>query len=237
MANAARSDDFITEWKEAGNNPDCLSCHAPSGGDGVVCVDCHGSGPHPYERVKVPQICARCHDAPGESTLRRHKASLAAQRKLDCLSCHVKPGGPSHAFLGATTPQFLVGAARLHLALRQEGGRQILLAAVRPKTGHALPGGTTGRSVWLVVKGLGGEDNSLRWRESWRFGWLKGPDGSWEETTLAPDIGANLEIDEPGRAGAERVEAELVYRFRPGPFEEPDPRQVTISRTQMILRR
>ena len=235
MAVAAQSGDFRKEWSEAKQNPECLSCHAPSGGAGIVCADCHGGGPHPYVRLKVPDVCARCHDAPGESTVRHHRASLAAKRNLNCLSCHVKSAEGTHAFIGATNAEFLSKAANLHLALRKENGRQVLLAAVRPRTGHAFPGGTTGRSVWLIVKGLGG-DGAERWREVWRFGWYQRPDGAWEEATLAPDIGANLEVFEPGRNNALGVEAELVYRFRPGLLEEPDPRQVTISKAQMTLR-
>ncbi|CAA6603657.1 exported hypothetical protein [Rhodospirillaceae bacterium LM-1] len=236
MAKAARSDDFIQEWGQGGRNPACLSCHAPSGTEGVVCVDCHGLGPHPYPRLSVPETCARCHDAPGESTVRRHKTSLAARRNLNCLSCHVKPSAGSHGFIGATDPAFLRTAALLHLAVRNDLGKQILVAAIRPRTGHALPGGTTGRSVWLVIKGMG-RGNAERWRETWRFGWWQGPKGEWEDATLAPDIGANLEVAEPGRQGTDWIEAELIFRFRPGPFEEPDPRQVTISKAQMTLRR
>jgi hypothetical protein len=235
MASATLSADFKQEWAEAGKNGDCLSCHAPSGAVGIVCADCHGSGPHPYARLQVPVVCARCHDAPGESTVRRHKASLAAQRNLDCLSCHVKSAAASHAFVGATDPGFLGNAARLHLALRREAKGQVLVAAVRPRTGHALPGGTTGRSVWLVVRGLGANEVE-KWRETRRFGWLERPDGIWEEATLPPDIGANLEVFEPGREDVRLVEAELLYRFRPGPLDEPDPRQVTISKARMTLR-
>lgn len=235
MAVAARSDDFKREWGEAKQNPECLSCHAPSQAAGIICADCHGSGPHPYARLRAPEVCARCHDAPGESTVRRHKASLSAQRNLNCLSCHVKPGGGTHAFMGANNAEFLSTSARLHLALRQENGRQILVAAVRPRTGHALPGGTTGRSVWLIIRGLGSEKQE-RWREARRFGWLQSPTGEWEEATLAPDIGVNLELPWPERDGVQVIEAELVYRFRPGPLEEPDPRQATISKAQMTLR-
>jgi hypothetical protein len=235
MATATGSDDFKHEWAREGQNKECLSCHAPSGSAGVVCTDCHGSGQHPFARLQVPDVCARCHDAPGESTVRRHKASLAAQRGLNCLSCHVKSGGPSHAFIGVANVEFLSRAANLHLALRQENGRQVLLAAVRPRTGHALPGGTTGRSVWLIVRGIG-KDGLERWREVKRFGWVQRQDGVWEDATLAPDIGANLELFEPGQNDAYRIEAQLVYRFRPGPLEAPDPKQVTIGKAQMTLR-
>jgi len=234
MAKATRSDDFKQEWAGAGQSPHCLSCHAPSGGEGVGCADCHGTGPHPFARLSIPGTCARCHDAPGESTVRSHQASLAARHGLNCLTCHVKSPKDSHSFLGATNPEFLKGAANLHLAVRKESGTQVLVAAIRPRTGHAFPGGTTGRSVWLLVRGLDAS-NSVCWQEKRRYGWLKGPKGQWEDATLAPDIGANLELAEPGRKGAVRVEAELVYRFRPGPFDEPDPRQVTVSRATMTL--
>lgn len=235
MAKAARSADFNKEWALAGNNPDCFFCHAPLGGDGVGCADCHGPGPHPYARLKVPDSCARCHDAPGESTVQRHKTSLAAKRGLNCLSCHVKPGGPSHDFVGANDPDFLASSAKLHLALRKDGEQQALVLAVRPRTGHALPGGTTGRSVWLIARGVDG-NNQVRWLETWRFGWGQGLNGEWEDATLAPDKGAILEVAKPGREGAVRIEAELVYRFHPGPLDESDPRQVTISKAQMTLR-
>lgn len=235
MAKATRSDDFKQEWAGAGQSPHCLSCHAPSGGTGVGCADCHGSGQHPYARLSIPETCARCHDAPGESTVRSHRASLAARQGLNCLSCHLKSPKESHVFLGATDTEFLKRSAMLHLAVRTQTGKQVLVAAVRPLTGHALPGGTTGRSVWLLVRGLD-THNSVRWKETKRYGWLKGPNGQWEDATLAQDFGANLELSDPGRKGAVRVEAELVYRFRPGPFEDPDPRQMTVSRAAMTLR-
>ncbi|MBF0168994.1 MAG: hypothetical protein HQL45_15320 [Alphaproteobacteria bacterium] len=235
MAKAALSDDFIKEWAEAGRGPDCLSCHAPSQGAGVGCTDCHGMGAHPFARLSIPETCARCHDAPGESTVRSHNASLSARRGLNCLSCHVKSPKESHVFLGATSADFLTKSARLHLALRKESGKQVLVVAVRPQTGHALPGGTTGRAVWLTVRGLD-KANAMRWTEQRRFGWLKGPQGIWEDATLAPDIGVNLDLADPGRNGAVRIEAELIYRFRSGPLEEPDSRQVSLSRASMTLR-
>jgi hypothetical protein len=234
MANATQSEDFKIEWAQARHSADCLFCHAPSGGTGLGCADCHGSGEHPYGKLTVLETCASCHDAPGEATVRSHKISLAARQKLNCLSCHVKSETGGHAFLGATTPGFLEGSVRLFLALRKEQDGQVLDVAVRPRAGHAVPGGTTGRSVWLVVRGLD-RANSERWRKTQRFGWLQGPGGVWEDATLAPEIGANLLVPEPGRKGTQRVEAELIYRFRPGPLEEPDPRAVLLSKAQMTL--
>ncbi|MBF0354861.1 MAG: hypothetical protein HQL43_06455 [Alphaproteobacteria bacterium] len=234
MAKAALSDDFTKEWGLSGKSPDCLSCHAPSKKAGIGCIDCHGIGAHPYARLSVPEVCARCHDAPGESTVRSHRVSLARRQGLNCLSCHLKSPKESHAFVGATDSRILKNAAKLHLALRREADKQMLVVAVRPQTGHALPGGTTGRSVWLTVKGMD-LNKSVRWMETKRFGWLVAADGRWEDATLAPDIGVSLDLADPGRKGAVQVEAELIYRFRPGSLEEPDSRQVTISRASMPL--
>lgn len=237
MAEAASGSDFLVEWREKGRPDWCANCHAPSGGKGVVCADCHGSGPHPYPKLQVPGICARCHDAPGESTVRRFLAGPAARRGEDCLNCHLPDTSPGagHAFPGPSVPGFLDGVATARVFLREEesGGATAVLQ-IRHKAGHALPGGTTGRSVWLLMQGInaGGEE---AWMETVRFGWEHHPERGWLDRTLPPGRPAVIELPGLRRGGAVRLSVELWYRFRPGPFLQLDPRAVRLDQVQVGL--
>jgi len=237
MADAASSTDFLAEWGEKGRPDWCANCHAPSGGRGLVCDDCHGTGPHPYPKLQAPGICARCHDAPGESTVRRFLEGPAARRGEDCLKCHLPDTAPGadHAFQGPTVPGFLDGVATVRIFLRaEESGGTTAVLRIGHRAGHALPGGTTGRSVWLLVRGLDA-DGEEAWTETVRFGWEHHPDRGWLDHTLPPGRPAVIEVPELRRGGAIRLRTELWYRFQPGPFFQPDPRAVRLDQVQIDL--
>jgi hypothetical protein len=226
MARSAAGKVFSQEWADQGSPAACLSCHAPSGGAGLTCADCHGGAGHPYPRLQVPNICARCHDAPGESTVRRFRERPAALQGKGCLDCHLPPGGAKvgHGFLGPAVPGFLDGVGRLRLSLRQDPhAGTIALIQISHRAGHALPGGTTGRAVWLVVSGLDAEGSQV-WQETTRFGWERHADDDWRDRTLSPGHPTLLEIPMPARNGARRLRAELWYRFAAGDLSEPDAR-------------
>lgn len=226
MAQGAEGEVFRREWMEQGTSEACLVCHAPSGGTGLSCNDCHGRAGHPYPRLQVPDICARCHDAPGESTVRRFRESPAALQGKNCLDCHLPSGGArtGHGFLGPSVPSFLDNVARLRLSLRQASNvGTIALIQISHRAGHALPGGTTGRAVWLVVSGLDA-DGSTRWQETARFGWEQHTNDDLRDRTLSPGRPTLLEIPMPARNDARRLRAELWYRFAAGDLETPDSR-------------
>ncbi len=234
MSVAARTTDFLREWAEAGRADRCLNCHAPTGGEGVACGDCHGDTGHPYPRLETPAACARCHDAPGEVTVRSYRQSPSARRGEGCLDCHLAERGGSHDFTGPTRVGFLSGIARLRLSLRRDGAGDTLLIGIRHRAGHALPGGTTGRSVWLTVEALAADGRRLS-RSVHRFGWLHDGALGWRDRTLPPGPGKVIEVPLEGIAGTASVEARLVYRFRSGPLEAPDPREVELDRARFAL--
>lgn len=237
MAGAASGSDYLAEWAEKGKVTSCLNCHAPSGNRGLGCADCHGSAGHPYPRVEVPEACARCHDAPGENTVRGFLRGPAPARGQDCLSCHVPDTSPGqdHRFQGPSAPGFLEGVASLRAFLRwEEAPGTTAIIQITHKAGHSLPGGTTGRSVWLVVAGCTAEGGES-WRETARFGWEHHPDRGWLDRTLPAGGPAVIELPHSGRGGAVRLRAELWYRFRPGPIDEPDPRALMLSAVDLLL--
>jgi hypothetical protein len=234
MARSAKTADFIREWEEKGRMERCLDCHAPSGEEGVVCRDCHGEAGHPYPKLSAPKVCARCHDAPGELTVRSFLQSPAARRGEDCLDCHLPEAGAGHDFLGPTRAGYLNGIARLHIAMRRDLAGDTLLVRISHRAGHALPGGTTGRSVWLLIEYLTGERQRLA-GAAYRFGWDHDAALHWRDRTLPPGPGKVIEIPLQSGAGTAFIEARLVYRFRPGPLTESDPREVELDRTQFTL--
>lgn len=237
MARSAAGKVFRQEWVDQGSPTACLTCHVPSGGIGLTCADCHGTAGHPYPRLQVPDICARCHDAPGESTVRRFRESPAALQGKDCLDCHLPPGGAKvgHGFRGPSVPGFLGGVARLRLSLRQEpDAGTIALIQISHRAGHALPGGTTGRAVWLVVSGLDAEGSEV-WRETSRFGWERHGENEWQDRTLPPGPSTLVESAVPTHAGATRLRAELWYRFAAGDLNEPDARARRLAAVELDL--
>ncbi|TAN64896.1 MAG: hypothetical protein EPN20_07920 [Magnetospirillum sp.] len=209
MARAAATPSFLKEWADANSDRSCVACHSPSGSPGIGCPDCHGSDGHPYSAVAVPDACARCHDAPGESTVRMFKISLAARSGTTCLDCHLEAGRGPHAFRGPSDSSFLRNVATIHLVM----GEGRLIVSMRHTAGHALPGGTTGRAVWLVLRGLDARGSQV-WDERHRFGWLNDGRG-WQDHTLAPDHGTIVEVEAPERNGAATVEARLLYGRQP----------------------
>ncbi len=234
MAVAAGTPDFISERGRSGKAAGCLKCHAPSGGEGVVCRDCHGDAGHPYPKLALPEACARCHDAPGELTVRSFSQSAAARRGADCLNCHLPEEGVSHDFKGPARAGFLNGVASLRIALRRDTGGDTVLIRVSHRAGHALPGGTTGRSVWLVVEEYG-ENERLLVRSIFRFGWYHDPAKGWSDRTLPPGPGKIIELPSTAAGKVSRVEAKLLYRFRPGPLGDPDPREVVLDQAVFAL--
>lgn len=234
MAVSAKTPDFVSEWESKGQPLHCLTCHAPSGGEGVICRDCHGDTGHPYPKLVTPQICARCHDAPGESTVRSFLQSPAAKRGEGCLKCHLSEEGSSHDFLGPSRSGYLKDVARLHIAMRRDGQNDILLLRISHRAGHTLPGGTTGRSVWLVVEFFTQEMRRLV-RSCYRFGWYHDTKLGWRNWTLPPGPGKVLEIPMKNSVDTALIEARLIYRFQPGPLTEPDPREVELDRILFAL--
>lgn len=235
MVRAASSKDFIRARES--HKGRCLQCHAPSGGDGLVCRDCHGPGPHPYPRLRIPQVCARCHDAPGENTVRSYTRAADLGLKRNCLDCHGKSGDNvfRHDFPGpAVAPEWLKGSASLRGIVRTIDGILSAVLQIRHRAGHALPGGTTGRSVWLIVEG---EDNGREpvWRQTVRFGWIHDPAGEWRDQTLPPGRPVSYQIERPDRQGTKYVTATLAYRFQPGPLDREDPRQVILDQIELAM--
>lgn len=218
MARAASSPDFHASQSETGQSGTCRSCHAPSGGNGLVCGDCHGADGHGRATGLAAEVCARCHDAPGENTVR------SAAAGTDCRVCHAA----GHDFQGPSQPGFLDGVARLDLHLRRETENWTALLRISHRAGHALPGGTTGRSVWVEIVGRN-ERGLPVWRDLRRFGWVRDGQGHWKDLSLVRGRPAIVEFAIPNRSGALFVEARAVYRFRPGPFDEPDPRAVVLD--------
>jgi len=228
MASAARTPYFLKEWAVKGRAERCLDCHAPSRKDGITCIDCHGDSGHPYSRLGVPEICARCHDAPGEITVRSFRDSPAAKRGEGCLQCHLQGEGVTHDFRGPSRPGFLEGIASLSIALRRDEGGYTAAVRVRHSAGHALPGGTTGRSVWLVFEEYDAGNHQIRKREH-RFGWLHQPGIGWKENTLPAGPGKVIEFQEVNLGKVRHLRVRLIYRFVPGSLEQHDPDQVLLD--------
>lgn len=236
MASAARTQDFLGEQSKAKQPDHCLKCHAPQGGEGVACVDCHGAGNHPYARVGVPQACSQCHDAPGENTVRSFRHLRSTVPGTDCIGCHTSSNKSfSHDFIGVSRRSFLEGVARLRSFLhREKDNAWHLTVLIRHRAGHALPGGTTGRSVWLRVTGRtrGGE---IMWEKSRRFGWEYSPDSGWVDRSLPPGRTTRIQMSVPDAAGIYQIRAELVYRFKAGPLDTLDSNETELDSLNIHL--
>jgi len=96
-----------------------------------------------------------------------------------------------------------------------------------------LPGGTTGRSVWLLVRELGSDGKLLK-ETRFRFGWLHARGAGWEDRTLPPGPGRVIEVPLSGNR-TKALQADLLYRFRPGGLEQPDPDQVLLDRAEFVV--
>jgi hypothetical protein len=130
MARAASSQAFLDEQSRSAQPGACLRCHAPLGGEGVTCVDCHGAGPHPY----------------------------------------VKADG-------------------------------------------------NGERVWTALVRFGWEHHGKEWRDH----------------TLPASTATQFEVADPGREGATTLNAQLIYRFRPGSLQQPDPSEVILDSLEMLI--
>ncbi len=225
MAVAAQTAAFLDEWRQKGEPESCFNCHSPTRSEGVACVDCHGPSAHPYPRLNVPAVCAPCHDAPGEVTLRSYRGSSAARRGEDCLTCHLPERAGRHDFRGPARPGFLQGVATLTIAFRRDAEGDTALLRIRHKAGHALPGGTTGRAVWLVVEQADRQRRVID-KRYYRFGWLHSSVTGWQDNTLPPGVGKVIEV--PLLEDATTIHAKLIYRFRAGGLDVADPDQVVL---------
>lgn len=218
MSKAASTRTFLNEWDDRGNDAMCLTCHAPSGGSGVQCRDCHGAVEHPVDKLEVPAVCARCHDAPGENTVRMHVASRSYRAGQNCLDCHAGNGtGNLHQFRGPSFEGFLNNVAHIRVAVLKDADQLDAEVRVSHRAGHGLPGGTTGRAVWLTAEGIDGE-GAIHWRERVRFGWEHDKNGAWLDRSLKPDEIACVRFENLGRYGVTRVHVALIYQFSPGEF-------------------
>ncbi len=229
MASAATGAAFLAEQAAASRPRRCLRCHAPGGGPGVTCADCHGDGPHPYPQVRQPAACGRCHDAAGENTLRSYRSSPAAAAGRRCSDCHALTEGRfSHDFRGPTRNGFLEGVATLRAFLRTDPEAPVVVVRIHHRAGHALPGGTTGRAVWLRLQGLDRAGNRL-WEEVRRFGWEHRTDGRWLDRTLPPGVPVLLELPVVTGSALHTLRLQLIYRFRPGPLDAEDSAAVILD--------
>lgn len=219
MSQTATTRSFEREWAEKGNDQDCLACHAPSGGQGIQCRDCHGLAEHPVDKVGVPGVCARCHSAPGETTVHMYLASRSFKDGRDCIDCHSgKDGENVHRFKGPNVDGFLIGVARIRAGILAEQGRVNALIRISHRAGHSLPGGTTGRAVWLVAEGMDDQGQSV-WSKRVRFGWVHDGRGNWRDETLRPDTHTQVRLENIRRSGAVRLRVALFYQFAAGDFD------------------
>lgn len=233
MAVSAITPAFLREWQTRDRAATCLACHAPSGAPGVGCKDCHRGDGHPFGKVADPGVCAGCHEAPGEITLRSYHSSVAAQKGELCADCHLEPDRSGHEFLGPYTPGFLDRKAFLGVSLRRDAGRQTAIFDIRHRAGHALPGGTTGRAVWLSVE-IFDASGQLAARHIHRFGWFFDPDRGWHDNTLPPDARTVVELP-LGPESAATLRAELIYQFIAGNLLEYDEGQVVLDQKSVNL--
>jgi predicted CXXCH cytochrome family protein len=93
---AVSNEAFVAAWKEKGNDPTCMSCHATGydkvsqtwQAEGVTCVACHPLNPnHPKGSMQVDRtgkLCGTCHtEAYFEWEASKHRGN-----DLSCSSCH-----------------------------------------------------------------------------------------------------------------------------------------------------
>ena len=108
---AASNEAFLAAWKEKGNDPACMSCHATgydkvSGtwqAEGVTCVACHPlNANHPKESMAIDRtgkLCGTCHT----EAYFEWEASTHRGNNIACSSCH----DPHQANLKAADPATL----------------------------------------------------------------------------------------------------------------------------------
>ena len=130
--NSASSETFLAAWKEQGNDPTCMSCHATGYNsdtqtwqfNSVTCVACHPiNANHPKEPIAVDRsgkLCGTCHT----ETYFEWQASKHRDNELACSSCH----DPHKTDLKASDPATLCATCHQnmsdnfsHTAHSQEG--------------------------------------------------------------------------------------------------------------------
>tara|TARA_R110002167_G_scaffold213760_8_gene418387 strand:+ start:527 stop:1372 length:846 start_codon:yes stop_codon:yes gene_type:complete len=184
MSRAAQTTSFKAQWQNAGHLDTCLDCHAPSNNQGVNCNDCHGESIHLNQATMDSNVCARCHDAALENTYRHYRRRPTALSEARCIDCHMRPSplGVDHYFRGLDSPDLLAEAVTLRWLIPDTREPTIQLF-IKNQTAHAIPGGTSGRALWLLIK-----SHRVDWRALQRFGWLQTEQKLWVDHSLPPGV-------------------------------------------------
>lgn len=175
MSRAAQTTGFLTEWQRENKNTACLDCHAPSSEKGLGCIDCHGSESHVSEPRRQEGICARCHNAPLENTYRHFETRPISLVEKRCIDCHIRPSpsGVDHQFPGIN--DYTLRQSSIFLRWIIHKGEPLTIdILLQNRTAHAIPGGTSGRALWLVIRY---QENA--WMPLRRFGWFQDKDRRW----------------------------------------------------------
>lgn len=235
MAQAASTAGFLQEWQDNQFANSCLNCHSPSRTGGVVCADCHGADVHNANADVEIAVCARCHDAPGENTLRSYRTSPAASRGIHCASCHLDVKRSGHEFIGPSSAGFMRDVMKLRLSVKKQHAALNALVQIRHSAGHALPGGSTGRAVWLLFAAYD-EHCHLIHSEHARFGWLYAADGAMQDYSLPAGKSTVVEfsVAQPEKVAAVRVS--MLYRFVAGTLEIRDARQILLAQKDYVIK-
>ncbi len=176
-------------------------------------------------------VCARCHDAPGENTFWHFRNRFGRLREGGCVDCHGTKGeGDLHAF-NAHEQLDEVAQMRVRITPQNPLSAQVW---IRHRAGHALPGGTTGQSIWLVARATGPLGADL-WQGQRRYGWFQTVAGAWHDQTLPP--GGWNRVDWVLPAAVAVFEAELWRQAVPGPFQPQAPGSRRLARAGVELMR
>ena len=160
--------------------------------------------------------------------------SPSALKGEDCSDCHMDMALFGHEFIGPTTPGFLEGIAKLSVAFRQDKDNTMALISIRHIAGHALPGGTTGRSVWLVTNEMDSNGHITN-TTSTRFGWINHETAKWRENTLPAGRNTVVEVPLSNMNRTRLLRIKLIYRFLPGILDAIDSEQVILDELEFSL--
>lgn len=216
---------------------DCLSCHGLPGG-GVAATRSGLDAPcQPvYDaRLQSEALCAPCHNQ--HQTHDEWRASPAAERGDDCLSCHMERvtraggeagaprAGRSHLFLGGRHREFALAGLELSPRLDRDE-RELVVDVVNAFAGHNLPSDSRNRALDLVVtlydargksrpaiEGLGdrhpgGENGTARLR-------FRNPYRSSGDPNTQIPAGETRTLRVPLEDSDHRAVVELVYKLSP----------------------
>ena len=180
MAQATFSSAYQLEQQQQGDPSRCLVCHGPTASSGVTCSDCH-EAPHQHRSAAAygESVCGRCHDAPLENTLRHYRVYRVNHPETLCQDCHlpnIRVG--DHRFMGVGSELLRGRAVRGSGLIDRAAGK--LRLVIDNLSGHGIPGGTSGRSLWLVAYTAAGPVPLHRW------GWLQDRQGAWLDHGLPP---------------------------------------------------